>query len=176
MNGARIWAIEWFKKALLEVQEYVRLCIAAAQGAVSRPFYFRDVIEQIDVDTTNIPGRPEVQVTIDRDRAADLGVSVQNVASTLQMLVAGVKASTYPDQGEEYEIRIRADERYRTDSSSLSLMTVPSTKYGSVPLSSVVTWKEGLGPSRINRYARERQITLLANAAAGASAKARAQR
>ncbi|HEY6723019.1 MAG TPA: efflux RND transporter permease subunit [Polyangiaceae bacterium] len=122
----------------------------------------------VDVDTTNIPGRPEVQVSIDRDRAADLGVSVQNVASTLQMLVAGLKASTYPDQGEEYEIRIRADERYRTDASSLSLMTVPSTKYGSVPLSSVVTWKEGVGPSRINRYARERQITLLANAAAGA--------
>ena len=49
MNTLRIWLIEWIKKALLEVQEYVRLCIAAARGAVSRPFYFRDVIEQIDV-------------------------------------------------------------------------------------------------------------------------------
>ncbi len=122
----------------------------------------------VDVDTTNIPGRPEVQVSIDRDRAADLGVSVQNVASTLQMLVAGLKASTFPEQGEEYEIRIRADEKYRTDAQSLALMSVPSTKYGSVPLSSVVRWREGTGPSRVNRYARERQITLLANAAAGA--------
>jgi HAE1 family hydrophobic/amphiphilic exporter-1 len=122
----------------------------------------------VDVDTTNIPGRPEVKVTIDRDRAADLGVSVANVAKTLQMLVAGVKASTYPEQGEEYEIRMRADEQYRTDESSLSLMSVPSTKFGSVPLSSVVTWEQGFGPSRINRYARERQITILANAAAGA--------
>ncbi|MDX2056053.1 MAG: efflux RND transporter permease subunit [Polyangiaceae bacterium] len=122
----------------------------------------------VDVDTTNIPGRPEVRVSIDRDRAADLGVSVRNVASTLQMLVAGVKASTYPEGGEEYEIRIRADEKYRMDESALSLMSVPSTKYGSVLLSSVVKWENGVGPSRVNRYARERQITLLANAAAGA--------
>src|SRR6187431_1500442 len=121
----------------------------------------------VDVDTTNIAGRPEVRVTIDRDRAADLGVSVASVATTLQMLVAGVKASTYPENGNEYEIRIRADEQYRADQSALSLMSVPSSKYGSVPLSSVVTWKRGLGPSRINRYARERQITILANAAAG---------
>jgi hydrophobe/amphiphile efflux-1 (HAE1) family protein len=120
-----------------------------------------------DVDTTNIPGRPEVRVTIDRDRAADLGVSVANVASTLQMLVAGIKASTFPEHGEEYEIRIRAEEQYRTDASSLALMSVPSTKHGSVPLSSVVKWSEGEGPSRVNRYARQRQITILANAAAG---------
>lgn len=122
----------------------------------------------VDVDTTNLPGRPEVQVHIDRDRAADLGVTVQHVAQTLQMLVAGVKASTFPEHGEEYEIRIRADERFRADASSLALMTVPSTKFGSVPLSSIVSWKDGTGPSRVNRYGRQRQITLLANAAPGA--------
>ena len=122
----------------------------------------------VDVDTTNLPGRPEVQVSIDRDRAADLGVTVQHVAQTLQMLVAGVKASTFPEQGEEYEIRIRADERFRSDAAALSLMSVPSTKYGSVPLSSVVKWEDGTGPSRVNRYGRQRQITLLANAAPGA--------
>jgi phospholipid/cholesterol/gamma-HCH transport system permease protein len=43
------WAVEAIKKALLEVQEYVKMCAAAAQGAVSRPFYGRDLIEQIDV-------------------------------------------------------------------------------------------------------------------------------
>jgi hydrophobe/amphiphile efflux-1 (HAE1) family protein len=120
-----------------------------------------------DVDSSNIPGRPEVRVTIDRDRAADLGVSVQNVASTLQMLVAGLKASTYPENGEEYEIRIRAEEKFRADPSSLALMSVPSTKHGSVPLSSVVTWRDSIGPSRVNRHARERQVTVFANAAPG---------
>jgi len=49
VNEMRIWFIEWIKKALLEVQEYVRMCIAAGAAMFSRPFYFRDVIEQIDV-------------------------------------------------------------------------------------------------------------------------------
>lgn len=122
----------------------------------------------VDVDTTNLPGRPEVQLEIDRDRAADLGVTVQHVAQTLQMLVAGVKASTFPEAGEEYEIRIRADEKFRSDPDALNLVSVPSTKFGTVPLNSVVRWKDGLGPSRVNRYGRQRQITLLANAAPGA--------
>ena len=43
-----LWAIEAIKKALLEVQEYVRLCFAAARAATSRPFYFSDLMEQID--------------------------------------------------------------------------------------------------------------------------------
>jgi phospholipid/cholesterol/gamma-HCH transport system permease protein len=42
------WVIEWVKRALLELQEYVRLCAATIRGAVSRPFYFRDVIEQLE--------------------------------------------------------------------------------------------------------------------------------
>jgi hydrophobe/amphiphile efflux-1 (HAE1) family protein len=121
----------------------------------------------VDVDTTNLPGRPEVKVSIDRDRAADLGVSVSDVATTLQMLVAGVKGSTFPEGGEEYDIRLRAEQRFRLDATAMNLMNVPSTKYGNVPLASVVKWKDGTAPSRINRYGRERQITLLANAAPG---------
>ncbi len=50
MSSARqTWFIEWLKKALLEVQEYSKLCVAAARGTVTRPFYARDVMEQIDV-------------------------------------------------------------------------------------------------------------------------------
>lgn len=49
MNDLRIFAIEAIKKGLQEVQEYVRLCFAAARASVSRPFYFSDVMEQIDI-------------------------------------------------------------------------------------------------------------------------------
>ncbi len=50
MSSARpTWFIEWLKQALLEVQEYGKLCVAAARGTVTRPFYARDVMEQIDV-------------------------------------------------------------------------------------------------------------------------------
>ena len=55
-------------------------------------------------------GKPELVATIDRERAADLGVSVADVAATLQLLVAGVKVSTFAEAGEQYDVRVRADE------------------------------------------------------------------
>jgi HAE1 family hydrophobic/amphiphilic exporter-1 len=127
----------------------------------------KDTKTGVDVDTSSLPGRPEVKVSIDRDRAADLGVSVSDIAQTLQMLVAGLKGSTYPEGGEEYDIRLRAEEQYRSDPSVLALMNVPSSKYGTVPLTSVVKMSDGLSAARINRYGRERQVTLLANPAPG---------
>ncbi|MFM8535762.1 MAG: MlaE family ABC transporter permease [Acidimicrobiia bacterium] len=48
MNNLRIWLIEATKKGLQELQDYVRLCLATAQAAVTRPFYFRDLMEQIE--------------------------------------------------------------------------------------------------------------------------------
>jgi phospholipid/cholesterol/gamma-HCH transport system permease protein len=48
MNELRIWMIEFIKKGLLEVQDYVRLCFATGRAAVTRPFYFSDLMQQID--------------------------------------------------------------------------------------------------------------------------------
>jgi len=121
----------------------------------------------VDFDTNLITGKPELRVAIDRDRASDLGVSVADVADTLRMLVAGVKASSYAEQGEEYDVRLRAEKGYRRDVNGIALMTVPSKKYGTVPLSSVVTVTEGTGPSQVNRLGRQRQVTFMANVAPG---------
>jgi hydrophobe/amphiphile efflux-1 (HAE1) family protein len=121
----------------------------------------------VDYDTNLITGKPEIRVDIDRDRAADLGVSVADVADTLRMLVAGVKASSFAEHGEEYDVRLRAAPQYRSDVSGIALMTVPSRKYGTVPLSAVVRTSEGTGPSQISRLGRQRQVTFMANVAPG---------
>jgi HAE1 family hydrophobic/amphiphilic exporter-1 len=121
----------------------------------------------VDFDTNLITGKPEFRVAIDRDRASDLGVSVSDVADTLRMLVAGLKASSFAEHGEEYDIRLRAEKQYRRDVSGIALMTVPSKKYGTVPLSSVVNVTEGTGPSQVNRLGRQRQVTFMANVAPG---------
>jgi hydrophobic/amphiphilic exporter-1 (mainly G- bacteria), HAE1 family len=121
----------------------------------------------VDFDTNLITGKPEVRVSIDRDRAADLGVSVSDVAATLRLLVGGMKVSSYAELGEEYDVRMRADQGYRQDASGLALMNVPSTKLGSVPLSSVVHTSEGVGPAEVNRLGRQRQVTFMANVAPG---------
>jgi HAE1 family hydrophobic/amphiphilic exporter-1 len=127
----------------------------------------RGIPGTVDVDSSLVVGKPEVTVTIDRAKAADLGVQVADVASALRLLVGGVDVSTFESGGEQYEIHVRADERYRNDVKGLSLLSVPSQRLGSVPLLDVVDVGRAEGPSQINRFNRRRQVTLLANVAPG---------
>ncbi len=129
----------------------------------------RKVPGVVDVDTSLVQGKPELGVFIDRDRAADLGVQVSDVAQALQLLVAGQKVSDYEEGGEQYDIRLRADKAYRSDEDALQLITVPSRKVGLVSLSEVVNVIPGAGLTNILRFQRERQVTFMANAAPGAS-------
>jgi len=121
-----------------------------------------------DVDSTLVVGKPELEVTVDRERAADLGVQVVDVATALQFLVAGQKVSTFAENGEQYEIRLRATDEYRSQEDKLRLLNVTSKKLGLVSLADVVKIKAGSGPSTINRYQRERQVTFLMNGKPGA--------
>jgi len=129
----------------------------------------RKVPGAVDVDSSLIVGKPELGVYIDRNRAADLGVQVADVAQALQLYVGGQKVSTYAEGGEQYDVRLRATPEYRTDEDALQLLTVPSRKVGQVSMADVVKVRHGAGPSVIARYQRERQVTFLANAAPGVS-------
>jgi multidrug efflux pump subunit AcrB len=121
----------------------------------------------VDVDNTFIVGKPQIRVSIERDRAADLGVQVSDVAETLQLVVGGLKVSSYAERGEEYDIRVRAEAKFRATPESLALIMVPSSRLGSVPLSAVVSMKTDTGPAEIHRLGRRREITVTANSAPG---------
>jgi hydrophobe/amphiphile efflux-1 (HAE1) family protein len=123
----------------------------------------------VDADSTLVLGKPEVTVTIDRAKAADLGVNVADVAGALRLLVGGVQISTYEEKGEQYEVHARADAKYRINVEGLSMMTVPSSRLPSVNLLDVVTIGHEEGPSVINRLNRRRQVTLTANVTPGTS-------
>jgi hydrophobe/amphiphile efflux-1 (HAE1) family protein len=121
----------------------------------------------VDVDTSLVTGNPELVAHVNRRKAADLGVSVADVANASQLLIGGVKVSRYEEAGREYDILVRADEAFRTSPDALSQLSVPSTKLGAVPLTDVVDLKRAEGPSKIDRYARQRQVLFLANTAPG---------
>jgi hydrophobe/amphiphile efflux-1 (HAE1) family protein len=123
----------------------------------------------VDADTSSVIGKPEVTVDIDREKAADLGVQVQDIAGALRLLVGGLKVSTYEERGEQYEVHARALEHYRADIEGLSTMTVPSSRNVPVPLLDVVRIGAGEGPAQIDRLNRRRQITLFANVTPGMS-------
>src|SRR5262249_46957188 len=114
-----------------------------------------------------VEGKPELRVGIERDRAAAMGVQVADVASTLQLVVGGLKVSSYAEAGEEYDVRLRADARFRSEEAALGPIEVPSSKYGAVPLRSVIDTKADSGPAQIDRLGRRRQITIMTNSAPG---------
>jgi HAE1 family hydrophobic/amphiphilic exporter-1 len=123
-----------------------------------------------DADTTLRSGKPEIGLDIDRARAADLGVSVQDIEQALNTLVAGQVASTFNAGDEQYDVRVRAQEQFRGTIEGLSKMTVPSAnKRSSVGLDEVVHMRPGTGPSSVNRIARQRQVTLTCNVLPGGS-------
>ncbi len=128
----------------------------------------RAVPGAVDVQSSLLSGKPSLSVIIDRDRAADQGVRVSDVATAMQLFIGGVKATSYSEGGEQYDVRVRADARYRADMAGLSLITVPSSKHGSVPLASLVELDQVDGASKIERLARRRQVTISANSAPGA--------
>ena len=129
----------------------------------------RQVSGAVDVDSSLSAGKPQYGIRVDRPKAAELGVSIADIANTLRLLVAGDKVSDYPDRGEQYEVHVRsfADARNRVD--ELKMITVPSSKFGTVPLDNVVRFDPGTGPAQIDRLGRTRQVTISANLTPGTS-------
>jgi len=121
----------------------------------------------VDVDTTFVTGNPEIVATVNRRKAADLGVNVLDVALASQLLVGGVKVSRYEEAGRDYDILVRANVSARASQEALSQLTVASSKLGTVPLLDVVDLKKAEGPSKIERFARQRRVMFLANSAPG---------
>ena len=121
----------------------------------------------VDIDSTSEPGKPEVQVRINRAKAADLGVAVSDIAMSLRTMVQGDTVTTFKDGLDLYDVRLRLQEGDRSDPQSLGQLMVPSSRLGRVRLDSVVDALRGTGPAQIDRRNRERQISLLANMAPG---------
>jgi HAE1 family hydrophobic/amphiphilic exporter-1 len=130
----------------------------------------KTIPDAVDVDSTLISGKPEVRLTVDRDTAADLGVRVGDVSQALNTLVAGQEATQFNEGTDQYEVRVRAINQYRTNVEGLTRLIVPSTKTGWVTLDRLVKVSEGTGPSSVDRTNRQRQVTLLANTKPGGSA------
>ncbi|MEI6610620.1 MAG: efflux RND transporter permease subunit [Deltaproteobacteria bacterium] len=120
----------------------------------------------VDVDTSQEIGKPEYQVYIDRDRAADLGVDVATVAEAINLLVSGeLNIARYKDEarGKRYDVRVRLNPQDRESSSGLQRIYVRARDGKLVELSNIVKIQEGSGPSVINRVDRQRAVTIFAS-------------
>ena len=118
----------------------------------------------VDLDTSFRGGKPEVQISIDRNRAADLGVPVALLAATIRTYFAGEKASELLTPEGRWDVRARLGAKYRADPNEILGLTVRSATTGQlIPLSQLVTVHMGTGAGKITRQDRQRQVTLYAN-------------
>lgn len=119
----------------------------------------------LDLDTSLSLRKPELRVHIDRQRASDLGIPVQTIASSLNVLVGGEPVSKYKDDaiGEQYDVWLRADLKDRNDRESVSRLMIPSPKAGLVELSNLARLEPAQGPATIDRYKMQRQVVITAN-------------
>ena len=109
--------------------------------------------------------RPELVIVPDARRAADLGVSTVDIAEAARIATSGdfrqrLAKLNLPDR--QVPIRVRLAEENLSDQDLLTLMRVPSAKGGTVPLSAVADIRRGSGPSQVNRFGRQRNITFTA--------------
>ena len=129
-----------------------------------------DELGLIDADTTLKLDKPELQVAIDRARAADLNVSTADIADALRLMVGGEEeASRFRDEqmNEDYDVSLRLVRTDRSDAETISRLFVPNDDGGLVRLDNVVNLTPSLTASRIDRLDRQRQVSLRTGIAPG---------
>jgi HAE1 family hydrophobic/amphiphilic exporter-1 len=123
-----------------------------------------------DADTTLKLEKPELRVMIDRDRAADLGIEVEDVATAMRLMVGGddrVSRFVDPTVNEDYDVQIRLEEGDRNDPGTISRLWVPRGDGSIARLDSVARLEPATTASRIDRLDRQRVASLRGTVAPG---------
>jgi len=124
----------------------------------------------VDIRDDLNTGRPELAVDIDRERAAQFGLSTSAIGQTVRAAINGTEASQYRDGEDEYDITVRLRESDRQNLESLKELTIRNDRGQEVPLVSVASFDEGTGFGSITRLDRSRVVTVQGDAAPGANA------
>lgn len=155
-------------------------------GSTSKPVQFvigggtyeqlaewRDIlIEKINEDNPGLAGvdsdyketKPQLEINVNYDRAAELGIPVENVGRTLQTMLGSRSVTTFIDEGEEYDVILEGERDAQKTPTDLKNIYVRSDRTDElIPLSNIVTIDEYAASNTLNRYNRVRAITIEAN-------------
>lgn len=119
--------------------------------------------------------KPQIKITVDRDRASDLGISVTDIGTTLETMFGERVVTRYLDRGEEYDVVLQAEAEDRANPRDLANIFVRGSAASGnqtdrlVPLANLITIKDMAGATELNRYNRLRAITITANLTEGTS-------
>ncbi|HUQ09184.1 MAG TPA: efflux RND transporter permease subunit [Steroidobacteraceae bacterium] len=153
------------------------LAIAMGGGEYDEIVKWRDKVMQrvanenpriLNLESDYLERQPRVIVQIDRNKAADLGISLQTVGRTLETMMGSRIVTTFERAGEEYDVVLQARETQRATVGDLDNLYVRSDKDGDlIPLSALVKIDERAGPTELRRTDRMRAIELAGSLAPG---------
>ena len=145
----------------LENVEYAVL----AQEAERVMQQLRTIPGLVDFDMTYKPGRPETRFVVERQKAAELGLSTAQIGSTIRTLVNGDTVTTFRGEGAEADIRIQLNENSRTSVDDILNLNFLTPAGRSIPLRQVATVEQASGPNQITRIDRQPVINITMNVA-----------
>lgn len=131
----------------------------------------RGLPQLVNVDTNLRLNQPEVTISIDRPAAANLGISVEEISRTLQILLGGQQITNFNRESNRYEVIVQAEEQYRASPQDINQLYIRTNTESAqmIPLSSVVNVATSTTPPQINHYNRFRSATIEGSPAPGVS-------
>ncbi len=123
----------------------------------------------VAVDSDLRMNKPELRLTIDRDRAADAGVQVEAIGRAVETMLGGRQVTRFKRSGEQYDVMVQVEPTARNSPQDIAAIFVRGRNDTMVPLSSLVEWKESVSPRELNHFAQRRAVTITANLAPGTS-------
>ncbi|KJY66372.1 multidrug transporter AcrB [Vibrio coralliilyticus] len=110
---------------------------------------------------------PELVVTVDKQRAAELGISVSEISETLEIMLGGKSETTFVERGEEYDVYLRGDENSFNNATDLSQIYLRTSSGELVTLDAVTKIEEVASSIRLSHYNKQKSITVTANLSDG---------
>ena len=170
LDGAIVYfmdTMDWFAgggERAVEVKVFGRDLEKLKEIGDNIAFELKNIKGICDINNSLRMRRPEFQIVVDREKASQMGISVQDIASTIEAAFLGKKTATkYREGGDEYDIRIRFKESYKKTFEDLKDVVVTSPMGFQVRLGDITRICEGRGPARIDREEQERVVTVSAN-------------
>jgi len=119
----------------------------------------------VQVDTDLRLNKPEVRLEVDRERAADAGVSVDAIARTVETMLGGRTVTRYKRDGEQYDVIVQTVSANRSAPDDIERLFVRGRAGEMIPLASLVTTREVVVPRELNHFAQRRSASITANIA-----------
>lgn len=107
--------------------------------------------------------KPELRIEVNRERAADLGVSVDVVAKAIETMLGGRTVTRYKRDAEQYDVIVQTEARGRTTPENIDTIYVRGRNEAMIPLSSLVNVRESVSPRELNHFGQRRSATITAN-------------